>query len=142
MASATDPRWRWHQSSSRSAAISSATTFSMASLSPWLVGAVPRPPRLDEHAFGVDGDAVLIGQITRGERLDAVDAGGRRFGVQLAQPGGPHVAKADRSGQPRINAVAGGLAQQVIENQGGDSAVHVPGRSLAGGAEMKIAPAF
>ena len=62
------------------------------------------------------------------------------LGVQVPEAGRPQIAEADRAGQARVDAVAGGFAEQVIENQGGDSPVHVAGRALVGRAEVKIAP--
>ena len=46
-----------------------------------LFRAVARPARLDEYAFGLHGDSLVVGEVADGIGLDALRVSGRGFGV-------------------------------------------------------------
>src|SRR3984957_8497015 len=97
---------------------------------------------MDEHTFGLDGDSLVVGEVTDGVGLHAIRVGNRGFGLQPTQSGGPHIAEADRPGQTWIDAIAGRFPQQVIEHECGHTAMDVAWWSLVGGTQMKVADGF
>ena len=96
------------------------------------------PPRLDEHALGLDRHALGVGEVPEGEGLDALGADDRRPACR--SPSG--VVRRYRIVMvPVSRGLLGGarrLAEDVIEDQGRDPAVHVARRSLVGRTEVEV----
>ena len=96
------------------------------------------PARLNEQAFGLDGDALVVGEVTDSEGLDTFGPHDSGLRVQVAEPRGPHVAQADGAGESWVNAIAGCFTEHVVQHHRADSPVHVAGWTLVGGAEIEV----
>ena len=68
---------------------------------------VAGPPRLDEHAFGVDCDALLVCEMAHGVSLHTFGPRDPGLRVQVSQPRGADVAQCDGAGEAWLLLAAG-----------------------------------
>ena len=91
---------------------------------------------MDEHALSLYGDALGVSDMPDCECLRSVNPVDVRLHVQrLSERCAPQVPDGQGAGVSRLARQVRGRAENVIEDQCADTAVHVSWRALVGGAQ-------
>lgn len=93
------------------------------------------------NPFGFYRDAVLVGQVPDGERLDPFGALHVGFGAQRpTQLGAPSVSQGGGAGDRGPARPVRGRAEHMIEHQRAHTAVHIARRPFVGRAQNEFRP--
>src|SRR6185369_18097318 len=102
---------------------------------------ISRPCRPDEHSLGLDRVAVYIAEISPRKSFHTFGPLDERLGPQRTQGGATQVAQRNGAGELRLGQpVAGRLAEDVVEHQRADAAMHPSRRPFIRAAEVELAP--
>ena len=113
-----------------------------ASVTPWSPddSLHPAVPRVDEHPFSLDGNAVSVGDMTDGERLGAIHAIDPRLRVQLSKASASYISQGEGAGVGGTSRLVRRGPEDVVENERAYSTVNMAGRPLVRGAEIEVCP--